>query len=157
MADEAYINGSLAGQNAQGVTVAHNDGDHVAGGSDGGAVSSTGGNSVFQGGAGQDGFVLQASALAKSTGLTNGIDADAVIFGFGGAGGWSATNNDFLALTGFGAGSTISLDHYGKVGGVTDTTMQFYTIHDTATGSDYTIYIRSLNGNALSAGDFHFF
>jgi hypothetical protein len=157
MADEAYINGVLATQNAQGVTVAHNQGDRIAGGSDGGALSSTAGNAQFQGGAGQDAFIIQAGALAQSCGLTNGIDADTVIFGFSNAGVWSATNNDFVSFTGFGAGSTLTFDHYGKPGGVTDTTLQFYTVHDTTSGNDYTIYIRSLNGNQLATGDYHFF
>jgi hypothetical protein len=157
MADEAYINGAPATQNAQGVTVATTDGAKIAGGSDGGALSSTGGNAQFQGGAGQDAFIIQAGALAKSSGLTNGIDADTVVFGFSNAGTWSATNNDFIALTGFGAGSTLTFDHYGQPGGVTDNTIQFYTVHDTTTGNDYTIYVRSLNGNLLGTGDYHFF
>jgi hypothetical protein len=155
-APQGFVNGSPAPPNAQGVVAAHTAGAHVYGGDDGGRLSSTAGNPTFQGGAGQDSFIIQAGALAQSSGLTNGIDADAVIFGFANAGGWAASNNDFVALTGFGAGSTMTFAHYGHVGGADDHTLQFYTVHDAASGADYALFIRSLDGQLLAAGDFNF-
>jgi hypothetical protein len=139
------------------VTVAQSAGAHLAAGNDGGALSSTAGNPVFHGGAGNDSFILQAKALAQSSGATNGIAADAVIFGFGNAGHWSATDNDFVSLAGFGAGSTLTFDHYGRPGGVEDKALQFYTVHDTATKQDYSVFIKSTDGQKLAAGDYNFY
>jgi hypothetical protein len=150
------INGVPTVPNAQGVTVAHTAGAHVSSGENGGKLSSTSGNPTFQGGAGQDGFIIQAGALAQSSGLTNGVAADAVIYGFANAGHWTASNNDFVALTGFGAGSKMTFAHYGHVNGADDHTLQFYTVHDTATIHDYTLFVRSLDGQLLAAGDFNF-
>lgn len=122
------------------------------------------GGQTYYGGAGNDSFVISLASLqaaASTTGKSyNGtIAADAAILDFGGAGGWSATNNDFLALVGFSAGSSITFDHYGKPGGVTDVTTQFYTIHDAASNTDYSIYIHSTDGKILSkaTGDLNFY
>lgn len=155
-----FVNGTPTAENSEGVVVGTANGDKIAGTTGNDRLSATGGNNTFYGNSGNDGFIIQAKALANSTGgLTNGIAADTVIYDFGGAGGWVKTDNDFLALTGFGAGSTFTFDHYGSPpgGGGVDTTLQFYTIHDTTTGNDYTLFIHSLDGKLLIAGDYKFF
>jgi hypothetical protein len=118
--------------------------------------AAAGGNPAFFGGAGNDAFVIKATSLTNTLdGLSykNTIGADAAILDFSGAGGWNSTNNDFLALTGFGVGSTLSFSHYGTAGNTT----QFYTVHDTTTNADYTIYIHSVSGKLLGAGDYNFY
>jgi len=127
---------------------------HGTSGSD--MLYSTGGGETYYGGAGNDSFVISLKSLqAPATdGLTyhDTIKADAAILDFGGAGGWSATNNDFLALTGFSAGSTFTFAKYGVHGSGVDVTSQFYTIHDAATNHDFTIFIHSTDGKLLSKG-----
>lgn len=95
--------------------------------------------------------------IGGPTGTSN-INATDVIFDFSGAGGWAASNNDFIALVGFGAGSTITFAHYGNNA---DTTVnnhyQYYTVHDTTSGMDATIFVNSVNGVKLTAGDFAFY
>lgn len=122
---------------------------------------STGGDPTYYGGAGNDAFVISLATLKHSDGDTYGgtIKADAAILDFGGAGGWSATNNDFLALTGFSAGSTFTFTEYGKHGGAVDMTAQWYTIHDAASNTDYRIFIHSTDGHLLSkaTGDVNFY
>ncbi len=130
------------------------NGRNVGGGSRDDVLTAGGGNNSFYGGGGSDTFVIQAQALANSVGgTTHGIKgADAVIMDFSGAGGTPAGDNDMLWLSGFGAGSTLAFDHYG--GG--DPTVQFYTVHDAASGADYHLYIHSLDGQQLTASDYGF-
>lgn len=94
---------------------------------------------------GKDTFVVSLKALQAG--------AEVTIYDFGGAGGYNALDNDFLALTGFSAGSSIT--------SVVDSTaapdLAYYTIHDAASAADYLIAIRSTNGNHLGAGDFNFY
>jgi len=99
------------------------------------------------GGAGNDAFVISLKSLEAG-----GSD---VIYDFGGAGGWSATNNDFIAFTGFSAGSGVTnIVDSTKVAG-----LAYYTIHDAATGDNFTVAIESTDGNHLakSTGDFNFY
>jgi len=134
---------------------------HGTSGSD--MLYSTGGGETYFGGAGNDSFVISLASLqaAATDGKTynDTIKADAAILDFGGAGGWSATNNDFLALTGFSSGSTFTFAKYGVHNGSTDLTAQFYTIHDAATNHDYTIYIHSTDSKQLAkaTGDVNFY
>ena len=133
-------------------------GDTITGGAGGDSLSSLGGDNTYFGGAGSDSFVLKAKALANSTGLGAGNSgADVAIQDFEGAGGWSATGNDFIAFTGFGAGSTLTFDHFGQTGPSTDPTLQFYTLHDTTSGNDYSVFIHSLDGAKIALGDFAFY
>ncbi|MBR1092291.1 hypothetical protein JQ621_33010 [Bradyrhizobium manausense] len=155
------INGGPAAQSLTGTP--GNDTIHGGGGNDAlhGAAGNdtldggTGVNSLY-GGAGSDHFVIKASDLLANAnaGITGTQDA---IYDFSNAGHWSATDNDFVALSGFGAGSTMTFAHYAGNG--SDPTAQYYTIHDTTSGNDYTIYIHSLDGQQLSkaAGDFQFY
>jgi Ca2+-binding RTX toxin-like protein len=99
------------------------------------------------GGAGNDAFVITLKSLQAG-----GSD---VIYDFGGAGGWSAGNNDFIAFGGFSAGSTVTnIVDSTKVAG-----LAYYTLHDAATNADYTIAIESSDGKHLSkaTGDFNFY
>lgn len=131
---------------------------HISGTSGNDKLEGTGGNDLYYGGAGNDTFIVTAASLAASTSVTNGIHAEAVIYDFGGAGGWSATNNDFLALEGFGAGSTLTFARYGgNADGSANTTYQYYTVHSASTGADYTIFVHSVDGKLLGAGDYNFY
>lgn len=122
-------------------------------------LQGTGGNNTYYGGGGNDSFLVSLASLQASTGSTyNGsIKADAAILDFGGAGGYSSGENDFLALTGFSAGSTLTFAHYGQTASGTDFTTQTYMVHDAATNVDYTIHIHSTNGKLLAAGDYNFY
>ena len=80
--------------------------DHLAG---------TGGNDQLQGGSGIDYYYGAGGndtfkLTAKDFDTTSG-DCQKFIYDFGGAGGWSASNNDFLNLSGFGAGAKLTFDH----------------------------------------------
>jgi hypothetical protein len=143
---------------SKGVTAA--DGSHfatVSGTSGGDALGSNVGNTVFFGGAGNDAFIIKASAIESSStaATTNGYHAQDVIYDFGGAGGWSATDNDFLSLRGFGAGSTLTLasSHALDDGSAA----QYYTIHNATSGVDSTLFIHSMNGKTLQLGDYNFY
>lgn len=135
-------------------------GANVTGTSGGDMLYGTGGNNAYYGSTGNDSFVLSLSALQASaanggTSYGGTIAADAAILDFGGAGGWAASNNDFIALIGFSAGSTFTFDHYGTAGNTT----QFYTIHDAASGQNFEIYVHSTDGKLLSkaTGDVNFY
>jgi hypothetical protein len=104
----------------------------------------------FYGGEGSDTFILRA----KDFGGEQKYGVDKYITDFQGAGGWFASNNDFLALTGFGSGSTLT---YEKSGAIDSGSLDYYTIHDTATNANYTLMIHSLNGEKLKAGDYAFY
>ena len=130
------------------------NGDYISGNSDYG----TGGNDVYFGTPGHNNsFVISLANLNNSSGLTNGVNADDVIYNFGGAGGWVSANNDFLALTGFSAGSTLAFSHFGESGGATNPDYQFYTVHDAASGDNYQIFINSVDGKLLGTGDYNFY
>jgi hypothetical protein len=101
--------------------------------------------------------------LAKYT--NNEPDAgpiDYVIYDFNGAGASKAGEQDFLHFTGYGEGSTITLDTSLGVNGVgqnfgTTGVYYFYKVHDTATGNDFVIKLKSMNGEKLSSSDFGFY
>ena len=128
------------------------NGRNVSGGSRGDVLTAGGGNNSFYGASGSDTFVIQARGLANSIGgSTHGIKgADSVIMDFAGAGGTPAGDNDVLQLSGFGAGSTLTFDHANA----RDPTAQFYTVHDTASGADFHLYIHSLDGQQLTPADY---
>jgi Ca2+-binding RTX toxin-like protein len=110
--------------------------DHLYGGK---------GTDYLYGGLGNDTFKVKLSDLQAGAYTT--------IYDFGGAGGWNAGNNDFLALVGFSAGSTLSVQKDSTV----NPGLTYYTIHDQATNADFTIAIKSLNGTHVSTGDYNFY
>ncbi|UFN50975.1 hypothetical protein LPC08_10345 [Roseomonas sp. OT10] len=104
----------------------------------------------FFGGEGSDTFILRMKDF-----VTDGDFYNKYVSDFQGAGGWSATNNDFVAFTGFGSGATLEL--VGEAGvpeGYVGSLLK-YTVH-TSTG-DYNLLIHSVDGKALGAGDYAFY
>ncbi len=117
-------------------------------------INGTSGNDKIDAGAGNDhlyGGLGNDTFKVKLTDLQAG--AYTTIYDFGGAGGYNASNNDFLALVGFSAGSTLSVQKDSTV----NPGLTYYTIHDAATNADYTIAIKSLNGTHVSTGDYNFY
>jgi len=156
----ATVNGVATTPDAQGnVQGSFTEASHLAGDGGNNILQGNHGNDYFFGGAGNDTFKITAASLAhSSSAMDNGIQANDVIYDFSGAGGWAASNNDFLALTGFGAGSTLTFNHYGHNADTTENSqLQYYTLHDTTTGNDYTIFIKSLNSKLLVTGDYAFY
>ncbi len=93
-------------------------------------------------------FTLKLTSLnTTSTGVVAAVTA------FGGAGGWFASDNDFLALGGFSKGSTLSWDHDAP----TNSHLGYYRVHDAATNHDFMITVNSTNGHHLGTGDFNFY
>jgi Ca2+-binding RTX toxin-like protein len=149
------VNGSAATPDSHGVVYGSGATETLAGGSGNDILQGGAGVDAYYGGAGNDTFILKASDFSSSD---HGVQA--VIYDFGGAGGWSATNNDFIALEGFGAGSTITLDHVGTPDAATaaqGASLLYYDIHDTATGNTYEILVKSMDGHQLAAGDYNFY
>ncbi len=154
----ATVNGVPTPPDAYGVTQGTAASDKMAGTGGNDKLQGNGGGDVYFGGAGNDTFIIKASALIGGPTSTSNINATDVIFDFGGAGGWAASNNDFIALVGFGAGSTITFANYGHNADTTvNMQLQYYTVHDTTTGMDATIFVKSVNGMKLVAGDFAFY
>uniref|UniRef100_B0SXN1 Hemolysin-type calcium-binding region n=1 Tax=Caulobacter sp. (strain K31) TaxID=366602 RepID=B0SXN1_CAUSK len=119
--------------------------DNLSGTSGGDVFLPGAGTNYMLGKAGNDAFVVRLADLESG--------AKNTIYDFGGAGGYTAGNNDFLALTGFSAG--------GSLVGVQDSSvvanLAYYTFHDNASGHDFIIAITSTNGKHLAAGDFNFY
>ncbi len=132
--------------------------DKIAGGAGNDRLEGHSAFTQYYGGAGSDTFILGAkfADLAHQGASTVFADQFAYVADFQGAGGWSATNNDFLALSGFGAGSHLDLVHTG-VSGSTGATLYYYTITDGVTGHVVNFEINSTNGHALAAGDYAFY
>ncbi len=168
----SMVDGTTTGADAHGV-VQGNGGasDRMSNSGDGGmstfvASSSAGkdtleGHSSFNqyyGGDGSDTFILGAkfAATAHQGASTTFADQFAYIADFQGAGGYSATNNDFLALSGFGSGSHIDLVHTGT-SGTAGAMLYYYTITDGVSGAVVNFEINSTNGHALGAGDYAFY
>lgn len=130
--------------------------DKISGDSGKNTLSGLGGVDALYGGAGNDTFIIRLSDFVATK--DGGPKVQDYIYDFGGAGGWSSSNNDFLALTGFGAGSTITKSgNANNPDGSVNAQTQYYTIHSTTTGEDYTIFIKSLNSKELVKGDFNFY
>jgi Ca2+-binding RTX toxin-like protein len=135
--------------------------DKVAG--SGGKDALVGGKGIdrYYGSAGNDAFVIKLSDFdaSLSNNASLGAKAQDFIYDFHGAGVYEAGNNDFLYLSGFGAGSTITFTGYGynSASPSGDVHAQYYTIHSTTTGLDYVIAVGSVNGNQLKLGDYNFY
>ncbi len=134
--------------------------DRLAGGAGNDRLEGHAANNSYYGGAGNDTFIISGK-FAESSGAHQGAsrafgDQFAYIADFGSAGGWSSSNNDFIALIGWGAGSTLTLN--GPAGtGTNGSAVYYYTITDGVTGHQFNIEINSLNGKALGAGDYAFY
>lgn len=130
-------------------------GDDVINGTDGDDnIDGRFGNDLLYGGKGTDhlyGGLGNDTFKIKLTDLQAG--AYTTIYDFGGAGGYQAANNDFLALVGFSSGSTLSVLKDSTV----NPGLTYYTIHDQASNTDFTIAVKSLNGTHVSTGDYNFY
>lgn len=137
---------------------------------DGGAVdkiAGTSGNDQLQGhaafnqyygGEGSDTFIINAK-WAELGGAHEGqslafSDQFAYITDFQGAGGWNATNNDFIRLVGFDS-SSLTLEHTGATS-ASGATVYYYSVA-TTDGDVFNFAVNSVNGKALGAGDFNFY
>jgi Ca2+-binding RTX toxin-like protein len=148
------VNGAVATPDSHGVIYGDGVIEHLSGGSGNDHLQGGAGLDYYYGGTGNDTFILKESAFVQASGV------QAVIYDFGGAGGWSATNNDFIALEGFGAGSTITLDHVGHADAATTAegaTLLYYDIHAANNGQTYEILVKSMDGHNLAAGDYNFY
>lgn len=105
----------------------------------------------FYGGAGNDTFILKA----KDFGGATQYGVSKYITDFQGAGGHSATSNDFLGLSGFGAGSSLSL--VDSKPGTGANVILTYEITDGVSGATFKILVNSVNGQELGAGDYAFY
>jgi Ca2+-binding RTX toxin-like protein len=126
--------------------------DSLSGGAGNDTLWGGTGNDRMAGGAGNDTFLIKATDLDSSL---SGAVTQKLIVDFQGASTWVAGNNDLLLLTGFGAGSTLTItgtsSHYVAPAASPAAVLYYYDLHDAATGHDYTIGIVSLNGQALSS------
>lgn len=151
------VNGIPTPPTSHGIVESFGNGDKIAGDGGNNQLQGNGGNNTYYGAAGNDTFKITQNSLEHASGPTEGGPADAVIFDFQGAGGWSKTSNDFLSLGGFGAGSTLTFLRYGDSGGSVDPTEQYYVVHAATTGDNYLIFIHSVDGALLGAGDYQFY
>ena len=155
------VDGTKTAADAHGV-IQGNGGaiDKIAGAAGGDRLEGHAAFNQYYGGAGNDTFIIShqmaVRAGAHEGASTKFADEFAYITDFGGAGGWTSTNNDFVAFTGFSAGSTLTLvsDHAsGKAGAH----LLQYTITDAASGDVFNVLINSVNGKALGKGDYAFY
>lgn len=128
--------------------------DHIDGGAGNDLIMGGKGVDYLYGGAGNDTFAFGKNDFDSSL----GTKAQDFIWDFQGAGGWSSTDNDFLRFTGFGAGSTFTKDDAMSAQSQQHNPgLDVYVIHDTATGNDYYLQIKSANGHTIGAGDYGFY
>ena len=83
----------------------------------------------------------------------DGTGVQASIKSFGGASGWTSSNNDFVSLTGWSKGSSFAWDHDDAH----NPNIGFYRIHDAALDQDFMIQITTATGHHVGAGDFNFY
>ncbi len=154
----ALVNGVPTAPDAHGIVQGTSGTDFISGTGGNDTLQGNGGGDVYFGGAGSDTFIIKASDLINGPTSVNNVAATDVIYDFSGAGGWQASNNDFIAFEHFGVGSTLNFERYGgNADGSPNHQLQYYTVHDTTTGGDYTIFIKSLDGNQLAHGDYNFY
>lgn len=157
----ARVDGNNQGADSHGVVQGNGGASDRLSTSGGSGKDTLEGHAAFNqyyGGEGSDTFILSAkfSAQAHQGASTAFADQYAYIADFQGAGGYSATNNDFLAFSGFGAGTHLDLVHTG-VSGTPGAALYYYTITDGVTGAVVNFEINSVNGRALGAGDYAFY
>ncbi len=132
--------------------------DKMAGGAGKDTLEGHAAFNQYFGGAGSDTFVVSAkfAGLAHEGASLAFADQYAYMADFQGAGGYSSGDNDFIALSGFGAGSHLDLAHVGT-SGTSGATLYYYTITDGVTGDVTNFVINSVNGHGLAAGDYAFY
>lgn len=112
------------------------------------------GTNVLTGGAGNDTFAIKFKDLAVTDKIQDTIND------FSGAGSWNATNNDFIAFSGFSKGSELIFDSTSTAfhsSSNPQAALMYYHIHDAASGHYYHLGIVSTNGHLLAKGDFNFY
>lgn len=122
----AIINGTTADERLVGTAGA----DRIYGSSGNDRIDGGAGNDLIRGGTGVD-FVYGGagndtfSFVKGDMSLVGGSAVDTV-FDFHGAGGYSATENDFLSFTNFGSGATLVFDGASTV----QSNLEFYHVQD---------------------------
>lgn len=122
--------------------------DNLNGSSGNDIIQGGAGNDFMYGGGGNDTFLWVASDVFKDNADNSVYDK---VFDFAGAG---VASGDRLTFQGFGVGSSLEVVGQQEVDG--GAVIYNYLLTDTATGHSQHIYITSLNGNALTAGDYAF-
>ena len=154
----ALVNGVPTTPDIYGTIEGTSGSDHISGTAGTDHIRGSGGVDYLYGGAGNDAFIFAETDFNPGLGA-NGVQD--YVYDFGGAGGYTAGNNDFLAFTGFGAGSTLTFDAARSAqaaayhGG--DATLQYYTIHSGHTGNDYALFVHSVDAKVVIAGDYAFY
>lgn len=144
------VNGTTVLPDKYGQIVGTAAADKISGSTGNDTIVGAAGADTLYGGAGSDTFILRAKDYA--TGATGVQDT---IFDFAGAGGYKSGDNDFLALSGFGANAKLVFDHYGTAGGAINKQLQYY--HVEAGGETISILVNALNGQQLTKGDYAFY
>jgi len=149
------MNGTAAANNMDGL--GGNDTINGFAGND--TLSGGAGNDLIKGGAGVDYLYGNAGsdtfvfAAADGDGWTEQFGGE-TIMDFQGQAKWSATNNDFIAFTGFGAGA--HLDYVG--GSVHNAQLQYYVVQNAANVTVFHLAVKMEAGaGKLSAGDYAFY
>ncbi len=154
----ATVNGVPTAPDAHGIVQGGSGTDFISGTGGNDTLQGNGGGDVYFGGGGSDTFIIKNTDLVNGPSSVNNVAATDVIYDFSGAGAWQAQNNDFIAFEHFGAGSTLTFDRYGgNPDGSQNVQLQYYTVHDTTTNGDYTIFIKSLDSSLLAHGDYNFY
>jgi len=120
--------------------------DTINGGAGADLLTGGSGNDVLYGGTGSDSFIWTAADVTGSPPGTQDV-----IYDFEGAGD-GRVSGDTLNFLGFSAGSTLTL----KAQSTVSSHLYYYTLTDAASGAHEVIAINSLNGAALTQGDFLF-
>ena len=144
--------------------IAHGDGgaqDTLAGTTGSDKLQGAATFNQYYGSAGNDTFIISAKTtnLAHEGASKTFTDQAFYATDFGGAGGYSSSNNDFLAFSGFGVGSHIDLVSSKANGSVNAPAalLLYYTITDGVTGDVHNFMVNSTNGHLLAKGDYNFY
>lgn len=150
-----YGNTDITPSNASTVSGTTGSDRLQSGGSDGSANT---GYQRFFGGDGNDTFILRAKDFDGSTTVSKYVADFAGAAGSGNAN-YSATTNDFVAFSGFGAGATLALVATQDGTVPTSTTDKIFTYHilDSSGNVVGAFNIQSLNGQTLGKGDYAFY
>ena len=138
--------------------------DRMAGGSGNDRLQGMGSQNYYYGGEGNDTFIIgqryldTSKAIDPTSTVTYGQAAN-VISDMGGAGGWQADGNDFIAFSGFAAGSSITQMSSGSsaTANAPNAVAFYYDLFDAGTNNHYLLVVNSVNGKALGAGDYAFY
>lgn len=157
----ATVDGVVTAPDAHGV-VQGNGGasDKMAGGSGSDKLEGHAAFNQYFGGAGDDTFII-SDKFANESGAHDGqslafADQYAYIADFHGAGQSNGTGeNDFIAFSGDWNPASLTLEHTGT-SGTGGAVLYWYSVQDN-TGHTFNFMVNSLNGDALSAGDFQFY